>query len=92
VPRVPERREERGVTKVSIETTIVPAFRADGDSKPSGAFRGELKIWMVPNLRCRHCRRELRANDITADVIDDDTAVKCVCSGCHRDIFTVENS
>jgi hypothetical protein len=50
------------------------------------------QIWMVPNLRCRHCRRELRANDITADVIDDDTAVKCVCSGCHRDIFTVENS
>ena len=58
---------------------------APAKDRPTVAFPGELRIWLVGGLLCPHCRRQLHANDVTVD--DGDVAL--ICAGCRRDVLNI---
>jgi hypothetical protein len=36
-------------------------------------------------IQCPHCRRTLRAHDVSVDDM-----VRLICGGCHRDLLAIE--
>lgn len=51
------------------------------------AFHLNANVRLVAGVHCPYCGRELRAQDV--EPLDHGDA-RIVCSGCHRDILTIE--
>jgi hypothetical protein len=49
------------------------------------AYAGSHAVRLATGLKCPHCSRALRANDVKADFGD----VQLICANCHRDVLKI---
>jgi hypothetical protein len=83
----PRRKRDRPQNKaMRNDMSITPKSLSNNPPAPAVSAWGGIRI--VSPWPCPHCGRALRARDVDVDF----GHVRLVCSGCHRDVLTVEAS